>query len=175
MQSSVLISYATRSGSTAEVAEAIAAALHEAGVPAEVVPVSQVNSLAGREAVILGAPLYIGRFPGEFHDFLRRHHNALKTMHPWFFVVGPTRRETKDFEGAQTQSEKQLARYPWLQLAELHVFGGRWSTTNLPFPFGLMRRIPGNPLGKIPAEDIRDWAAIREWATGIARTITSAV
>jgi len=36
MQSSVLIAYATRSGSTGEVAEAIAAAMQEAGVPAEV-------------------------------------------------------------------------------------------------------------------------------------------
>ena len=173
MQSSVLIAYSTRSGSTAGVAEAIAATMHEAGVPAEVLLVSQINSLAGREAVILGTPLYIGRFPKEFHDFLRLHHDALKTMHPWFFVLGPTRREVKDFEGAQTQAEKQLARYPWLHLSELHVFGGRWSTTNLPFPFSLMRRIPGNPLGKVPAEDIRDWAAIREWATEIARTIKS--
>ena len=51
MQSSVLIAYATRAGSTAEVAEAIADAMHAAGVPADVLPVSQVNSLAGREAV----------------------------------------------------------------------------------------------------------------------------
>ena len=89
MQSSVLIAYATRSGSTGEVAEAIAAAMQEAGVPAEVLPVSQVNSLAGREAVILGAPIYIGRFPKEFHEFLRLHHKALQTMHPWCFVLGP--------------------------------------------------------------------------------------
>src|SRR6478609_3853030 len=66
MQSSVLIAYATRSGSTGEVAEAIAAAMQEAGVPAEVLPVSQVTSLAGREAVILGAPIYIGKFPKDF-------------------------------------------------------------------------------------------------------------
>jgi len=174
MQSSVLIAYATRSGSTADVAVAIAAAMREAGVPAEVVPVSQVNSLAGREAVILGTPLYIGRFPKEFREFLHLHQDALRAMHPWFFALGPTRRETKDFEAARNQAQKQLTRYPWLRLADLHVFGGRWSTSNLPFPFSLLRRIPGNPLGKIPAEDIRDWAAIREWAAGIARTIKSA-
>ena len=71
MQSSVLIAYATRGGSTAEVALAIAAAMQEAGVPAEVLPVARIDSLPDREAVILGAPLYVGHFPKEFHEFLR--------------------------------------------------------------------------------------------------------
>ena len=174
MQSSVLIAYSTRSGSTAEVAQAIAAALQDAGVPAEVLPVAQVNSLAGREAVILGAPLYMGRFPKEFHQFLRLHHEALHGMHPWLFVLGPTRNQPKDFEGSRSQAEKQLSDYPWLHPADLHIFGGRWNTQNLPFPFSLMLRIPGNPLGKVPAEDIRNWEEIREWSRGIARRIRPA-
>lgn len=174
MQSSVLIAFASRSGSTCEVAEAMAKAMLEAGVPAEVVPVDQINSLAGREAVILGAPLYIGRFPKEFHEFLRLHHEALHSMCPWFFVLGPIQNKPEEFVGARKQAERQLGRYPWLRLAELHVFGGRWSATNLPFPFSLLNRIPGNPLHRIPAEDIRDWGAIREWATEIARSLKSA-
>jgi|SRR4051794_4349761 menaquinone-dependent protoporphyrinogen oxidase len=173
MQSPVLIAYATRSGSTAEAAEAIAATLLDAGVPAEVLPVSQVTSLAGREAVILGAPIYIGKFPKEFHEFLHLHHETLQTMNPWCFVLGPVQNKPAEFDGARKQAERQLGRYAWLRVAELHVFAGRWSTTNLPFPFSLIRRIPGNPLNRIPAEDIRDWAAIREWARGIARTIKS--
>jgi menaquinone-dependent protoporphyrinogen oxidase len=174
MQSSVLIAYATRSGSTGEVAEAIAAAMQEAGVPADVLPVSQVTSVAGREAVILGAPLYIGRFPKDFHEFIHLHHEALQGMHPWCFVLGPVQNKPEEFEGARKQAERQLGRYGWLRIAELQVFAGRWSTTNLPFPFSLIRRIPGNPLNKIPAEDIRDWAAIREWALAVARTIRPA-
>jgi menaquinone-dependent protoporphyrinogen oxidase len=174
MLSSVLIAFATRSGTTAEVAEAIAAAMQEAGVRAEIQAVSQVNSLSGREAVILGAPLYVGRFPKDFRHFLRLHGDALATMRPWFFVLGPTRNEPKDFEGARKQAERQLAAYPRLHPADLHVFGGRWSTASLPFPFSLMRRLPGNPMSKIPAQDIRDWAAIREWAMGIAKQIRPA-
>jgi len=174
MQSSVLIAYATRGGSTAEVAQAVAAAMQEAGVPAEVLPVNQINTLTGREAVILGAPLYIGHFPREFHQFLRLHHEALHHMHPWLFVLGPTRNVPKDFEGARTQAEKELSHYAWLHPADLHIFGGRWNTQDLPFPFSLIRRIPGNPLGKIPAQDIRDWVAIREWSLGIVRRIRPA-
>jgi menaquinone-dependent protoporphyrinogen oxidase len=171
MRSSVLIAYATRSGSTGEVAEAIADALQESGVLAEVLPVSQVTSLAGRGAVILGTPLYMGRFPKEFHEFLHLHHEALQTMNPWCFVLGPVQNKPAEFEGARKQAERQLGHYAWLRVAELHVFAGRWSASNLPFPFSLIRHIPGNPLNRIPAEDIRDWTAIREWATGIARTI----
>jgi menaquinone-dependent protoporphyrinogen oxidase len=171
MQSSVLIAYATRAGSTAEVAEAVGEAMQNAGVPAEVQPVSQINSLAGREAVILGAPVYIGKFPKEFHEFLELHHEALQGMRPWCFVLGPVQNKPAEFEGARKQAERQLGRYPWLRVAELRVFAGRWSATNLPFPFSLIGKIPGNPLNRIPAEDVRDWASIREWATGVARTI----
>ena len=96
-------------------------------------------------------------------------------MRPWCFVLGPMRHELKDFDAARQQSEKQLSRYLWLQPAELHIFGGRWSAETLPFPFGIVRRLPGNPFGKIPGEDIRDWAAIREWSFAIARQIRPAM
>ena len=174
MQSSVLIAYATRAGSTGEVAAAIAAAMESAGVPAELQPVSEVCSLAGREAVILGTPLYMGRFPKDFHNFLQLHREALQTMRPWCFVLGPIQDRLQEFVGARKQAERQLSRYPWLRIAELRILAGRWSANNLPFPFSLIRHIPGNPLQKIPAEDIRDWAAIREWATEVSRAIRSA-
>src|SRR6266567_5141091 len=112
MRSSVLIAYATRAGSTSEVAEAIAAEMQEASVAAEVLPVSQVTSLAGREAVILGAPIYIGRFPKEFHEFIHLHQEALCTMRPWLFVLGPIKNNPQEFVGAQKQAERQLGRHP---------------------------------------------------------------
>src|SRR3954451_4255941 len=125
MQSPVLIAYATRSGSTGEVAEAIAAAMEDAGVPTEVLPVSQVTSLAGREALIVGAPLYIGRFPKDFHEFLDLHHEALQRRPLWCFVLGPVQNNPAEFEGARKQAERQLGRYAWLRVTELHVFAGR--------------------------------------------------
>ena len=76
----------------------------------------------------------------------------------------------KDFDAARNQATKQLGRYPWLRPVDLHVFGGKWNMNTLPFPFSLIGRLPA----KIPAEDIRDWAAIKEWATEIARQIKPA-
>ena len=66
MSTSVLISYTTRSGSTKEVAEAIAATLRDAGLWPDLLPMSQTMSLRGQSSVILGAPLYMGRLPKEF-------------------------------------------------------------------------------------------------------------
>lgn len=171
MLSSVLIAYATRGGSTREVAHAIGAALDEAGVPAEVLPVEQVNTLTGREAVILGSPLYIGRFPKPFHRFLRLHHDALHHMRPWLFIVGPTKNRPEDFDGSRKQAERQLAEYSWLNPKDMHIFGGRWNMETLPFPFSWLMKIPGNPVRNVPGADIRDWQAIREWGITLARQI----
>ena len=174
MRSSVLIAYATRSGSTGEVAQAIAAAMDEAGVAAEVQAVEDIKTLTGREGIVLGSPLYMGRFPKEFHRFLRLHREALHVQRPWVFVVGPTRNRPEDFEGARKQAERQLGAYSWLSVKDVHIFGGRWSMQNLPFPISLLQRLPGNPLKKIPAEDIRDWPAIRAWGMGVAQQIRTA-
>ena len=171
MQTSALIAYSTRSGSTMEVAEAMGVSIREMGLPTDVMPMEQVVSLAGRSLVILGAPLYMGRFPKEFHHFVAVHRDVLESLRPWFFALGPTRAIPKDFDAARTQVQKQLHQYPWLRPIDLHIFGGRWDPKNLPFPFSLARHLPGHPLEKIPASDVRDWAGIREWAVGIARQI----
>jgi menaquinone-dependent protoporphyrinogen oxidase len=173
MPATVLVAYSTRSGSTGEVAEAIGASIREIGFVTDVMPMQHVVSLDGR-AVILGVPLYFGGFPKEFHQFVRLHREALERSLPWCFVLGPTRNEPADFEAARKQATKQFSRYPWFVPADVHVFGGRWDVTNLPFPFSIVRHVPGNPMAKIPASDVRDWSEIQEWAIGIARQIKSA-
>lgn len=174
MSSPILVAYATRSGSTAEVAESIASALREAGLTVDLAPVHQVESLQGTTALILGAPLYIGKFPKDFHKFLVRHRSALTPLRTWCFVLGPTRPEPADFEQARKQAEREFALYSWLQLADLHVLGGRWDVKLLPFPFKLARWLPFCPLDKVPASDIRDWNAIHVWSLKIAAQIKHA-
>lgn len=174
MPASILIAYATRGRSTAEVASAMGAAMADAGLDAKVLPVNEVESLAGYSAVVLGAPLYCGRFPREFHKFLARHRESLTEMHPWCFVLGPTRTEPADFEAAHMQAEKQLSRHGWLQIPELKIFGGRWDVSHLTFPFSLIKCLPASLLRRIPSADVRDWMAIRAWALEIGRRVKPA-
>lgn len=174
MPASVLIAYATRSGSTGEVAQAIGATFHEAGLESDILPVSHVKSLAGKSIVILGAPLYMGRFPKEFYRFLGAHRAALGASRCWCFVLGPTRAEPTDFEAARKQATRQLLRYGWFHPVDVHIFGGRWDVQGVPFPFSLALHLPGNPLAKIPMSDIRDWSAIHDSTMGIACQIAPA-
>ena len=174
MSASILIAYATRGGSTAEVAQSIAATMQEAGLAASAMAMAEVKSLEGYSAVILGAPLYCGKLPREFHRFVEEHAERLGSMRPWLFVLGPTRPDAKDFELARKQAEQQIRRYGWLKIAELHIFGGRWDMQHLTFPFSLARHLPASVQAKIPPADIRDWAAIRGWALEIARMMKPA-
>jgi menaquinone-dependent protoporphyrinogen oxidase len=174
MSPSVLIAYATRGGSTREVAQALGTVLREAGMKPQVLSVDEVHSIPAGAIVILGAPLYMGRFPKEFYRFLKAHHAALATSQCWCFVLGPTRAEVSDFAAAKQQALRQFARFGWFQPVELQIFGGRWDAMHLSFPFSLVRYLPMNPLAKIPPSDMRDWPAIRAWAEGIAGQISTA-
>jgi menaquinone-dependent protoporphyrinogen oxidase len=109
------------------------------------------------------------------HKFFDRHRDALQNLHPWCFVLGPTENTPKFFNASRAEAEKQFAKYPWFSPAETRIFGGKWDPKTLPFPMSLIKLLPANPIGKIPASDIRDWDAIRTWATEIAAQLQSAV
>jgi menaquinone-dependent protoporphyrinogen oxidase len=174
MPASVLIAYATRGGSTCEVAQTLGAAFQEADMSSQILSVEQVRSIPTGTILVLGAPLYMGRFPKEFYRFLHAHHADLAASQCWCFVLGPTRTEPADFAAAKQQALRQFARFGWFHPVEIQVFGGRWNVATLSFPFSLARYLPMNPLGKIPPSDIRDWPAIRAWAQGIAGQIGTA-
>ncbi|HZD60636.1 MAG TPA: flavodoxin domain-containing protein [Anaerolineae bacterium] len=73
----VLVGYATRYGSTQEVAEAIAETLREGGLTVDIRPMREVRTLAGHSAVVLGAPLIMSHWHKDALRFLSRHREAL--------------------------------------------------------------------------------------------------
>ena len=62
MSRPVLVAYASKHGSTAEVAEVIAASLCQLGLEVEVSPVSDVDEASRCRGVVLGGALYMGAF-----------------------------------------------------------------------------------------------------------------
>jgi len=91
MSNSILVAFATRYGSTQEVADKIAATLRESGLTVDVQPVKQVQTLDGYRAVVLGTPLYIGSWLKDAQRFLTRHQTALEKLPVAIFSLGPTR------------------------------------------------------------------------------------
>jgi menaquinone-dependent protoporphyrinogen oxidase len=76
------------------------------------------------------------------------------------FALGPFHAEEKEFLGAREQLDKELAQFPWLTPRAITIFGGKFDPTKLTFPHNL---VPA--LKNMPASDVRDWTAIRAWAS----------
>jgi len=168
MPASVLVGYATRYGSTQEVAEAVAAELRKCGVEASVAPLKQVRTLEEYSAVVLGAPLYIGAWPGDAKRFLAKHQTALAQRPVAIFSLGPLSSAEGEMQGTRAQLDKQLSNFPWLKPVDVALFVGRFDPQRLHFPDNLVTMFQGSPLYQVPASDRRDWAAIHAWASSLA-------
>lgn len=161
MSDPILVAFATRNGSTQEVADKIAATLREQGLAVDLKPAREVKSLAGYGRILLGAPLYALHWHKDALDFLSRHHQALTEMPVAIFALGPLNDTADERQQARAQLDKELAKFPWLAPDTIEMFGGKLDPTQLRFPESLF-------MSKIPASDIRDWSAIRSWALGLA-------
>ena len=164
MSASVLVGYATRYGSTQEVAEAVAAALRTGGLEVDLQPVQKVRALDGYRAIVLGAPLYIGSWLKDAQNFLTQYQAALAARPVAIFAMGPLGTEEQEQQGSRAQLDKELAKFPWLTPLAVAVFVGKYDPKKLNLPHKLLAALPASPLHNQPASDRRDWAAIRAWA-----------
>jgi menaquinone-dependent protoporphyrinogen oxidase len=155
---SVLVAYATRYGSTQEVAEAVAATLRDGGLAADMMPMRQVRALDGYRMVVLGAPLFMFHWHRDAKGFLARHRKAIEELPVAVFALGPFfQNDEKECREARRQLDSELAQFPWFAPCACTVFGGRFDPVKIRFPLRSF-------LKKIPASDFRDWDAIRTWA-----------
>jgi len=162
MSSSVLVGYATRYGSTQEVAEAVAATLRECGLAVDISLLREARTLAGYSAVVLGAPLFMFRWHKDALRFLSRHREALMERPVAVFALGPVHDpyDEEEWRDSRAQLDKELAKFPWFTPVALEMFGGKYDPANLRFPIKQLA-------GEAPASDIRDWTAIRAWAADL--------
>lgn len=163
MSTSILVAYATRYGSTQEVAEVVATTLREKGLEVAIQPMRDILSLEGYHAVVLGAALYMNHWHKDALHFLSRYHEALTERPVAIFALGPIHTDEKEWQGAREQLDKELEKFPWLTPIALEIFGGKFDPAKLRFPYNLL---PG--LKNMPVSDVRDWTAIRAWASDLA-------
>jgi len=163
MATTVLVAYATKYGSTQEVAEAIATTLREHGLEVEVRPAREVRSLKGYDSVVLGAALYMGRWHADARHFLKRHRTVLSSLPVAIFALGPLDAAEKQWHDARAQLNQALAKEPWLTPVNVEMFGGVINQAKLHFPFN-----------HLPAGDARDWTAIRSFAEKFAAALQPA-
>jgi len=168
MSTSILVGYATRYGSTQEVAAAIAETLRESGLTVDLKSLREVRSLEGYHAVILGAPLFMFHWHKDALSFLSRHRKALQTLPVAVFALGPVHdpHDDQEWQDSRAQLDKELAQFAWFSPLALEMFGGKYDPTALRFPLKMFA-------GAEPASDIRSWDAIRTWATNLAPRLSA--
>jgi menaquinone-dependent protoporphyrinogen oxidase len=163
MAMQILVAYATRAGSTAEVAEVIAEVLRGTGALADVQRLPFSGRLAEYDAVVLGAPFYMYKWHKDAKRFLRQSKGVLEALPVAVFALGPFNDVEKEWDDVRAQLDNALLDFPWIRRAAAKIFGGRYDPTRLTFPYSL---IPAKK--NIPVTDIRDWDDIRGWAAGLA-------
>lgn len=83
--SKILVAYSTNSGSTGEVAEAIAEELNQAGHSADLKLINDVNNLSGYDAVVVGAPMIFG-WHNNARQFIKQHQAELTVKKTAYFA-----------------------------------------------------------------------------------------
>jgi menaquinone-dependent protoporphyrinogen oxidase len=81
----VLVAYASKNGSMAEIAEAIARELQRHGLEVDRLEADSVQDLEPYGAVVLGSAVYAKRWRGSARGFLRRHRAVLPSIPWWVF------------------------------------------------------------------------------------------
>ncbi|MEU9451209.1 flavodoxin domain-containing protein [Streptomyces sp. NPDC048277] len=162
MTGTVLVTYGTRNGSTAHIAEAIADALRENGLTVETMRAASVPFTTPYDAVVVGGALYAGRWHKDARRFIRRHRPDLARLPVWFFSSGPLDTSASDGDIPPVRAVRRA-------MDDLHArghatFGGCLDDDADGF---LARRILRSGKGG----DFRDFEAVAAWASGIAQQL----
>jgi menaquinone-dependent protoporphyrinogen oxidase len=151
---SILLAYASRYGSTQEVAEAIATVLRAAALEVDIKPIQEVTTLDAYTLVVLGAALYNTRWHTDAHQFLSQHRDILRQRPVAIFALGPLNASEVAMQNSRRQLARELQKYPWLKPVALEMFVGKLDPSKLSF----FERLGAK------ASDNRNWEAIRAWA-----------
>jgi menaquinone-dependent protoporphyrinogen oxidase len=159
----VLVAYASKHGSTEEIAHALATRIRAHGYDAEATPISRIDALDDAEAVVVGSAVYGGSWMQEAVAFVRHHAPELAGRPVWLFSSGPLGEHIQDEE----DQPKQIAEFrESVQPRDHHVFMGALDPDKLGFAERMMVKAV-----QAPAGDFRDWDDIRSWADGIAHEL----
>lgn len=161
----VLVSAASKHGSTAEIADWIAATLREGGIDAVVRPPQDVATLEGYDAVVLGSGVYVGKWLAPATHLSERLGPEFRARPAFLFSSGPAGDPPKpDGDPVDVETIRQTTG------AEDHiVFAGRIARARM----GFAERAVITAL-RVPDGDFRPRADVEAWARHIAARLTAA-
>lgn len=163
MENNILITYASKHGSTAEIAEKIYKILKEENLICDFQAVETVKDISPYHTIILGSAVYIGQWRKSTVKFLKKNEALLANKNIWLFSTGPTG------EGDPIELLKGW-KYPdalkdtidKINPEEITVFHGVLDETKLNTFEKMTIKMVKAPMG-----DFRDWDEVNKWAKKI--------
>lgn len=160
MNKCVLVTYASATGSTTDVAGTIGKVLGERGFSVDVKPIQDNPSLENYGAIIIGSAVQNGRWPPQAVDFVKTNQSALNRVPVALFCVH-IQNLGKDKSSIQNRIAYLDEVRSLLSPIDEGFFAGRFNRQGaaLMLPKWIARLAP--PL------DFRNWRKIRGWAADL--------
>jgi menaquinone-dependent protoporphyrinogen oxidase len=160
----VLISYASRCGSTGGVAEAIGQVLCDMGASADIRLVANVNDLSPYHAVIVGSSIRRGKWLPEAVSFVKDNQDILGRLPIAYFVVCLTMKENTAENRSKVMAYLDPVRKEAqkIQPVAVGLFPGALDLGKLSLVDKMFFQAKGTPEG-----DYRDWPAVKSWASAV--------
>ena len=166
----VLVSAASMHGSTSDIAQAIADVLTEQGMAATVLPPEEVQSVEEYDAVVIGSAVYMSHWLDPAKDLVTRCLDQISTRPVWLFSSGPVGNPVSKLALAMAKDPVEAAGLRLATCARDHrMFAGKLDRKVLSHAQRSSLMIFHGLEG-----DFRDWAEIRQWASGIAEQLATA-
>ena len=166
MSNRLLVTYATRTRSTAEVVDVISAVLTARGYAVDVKPVKEKPSLDGYHGVILGSAIRMGAWLPEMLDFIRTNQARLNQIPTAIFTVHMLNtgkdNDSRAAKDAYTGPIRKL-----ITPVDEAFFAGKIDLAKLSFPDRVLTRLMVGEAGP-KVGDFREWDEIRAWAKEVS-------
>ncbi len=165
MSKKILVVYATKCGSTIEVAQAIGDTLSQKSLAVDVKPMKDISDISGYDATIVGSAIRMAQWLPEARNFIKSHQSHLNKIPTAIFSVHilnlDDNPESQQERLAYTKPIKEVLS-PWAEA----FFAGKIDQSLLSFFERLLFKLIKSPEG-----DFRNWDIIRSWAVEVAGQI----
>jgi menaquinone-dependent protoporphyrinogen oxidase len=163
----ILVTAASKHGSTDEIAKFIGAELERHGMQVTVAAVRDVGSIEGYDAVVLGSAVYLGKWMRSAKEFAARQAPVLAGIPVWLFSSGPVGSAVANPDPGDRRQGDEVGKA--IGARDHRLFGGKLDRSGL----SVLERAPVR-MAKIPDGDFRPWEEIGTWAAGIAAALRPA-
>lgn len=167
MNEKILVTYASRTGSTADVAEIIGKSLSESGAQVDLIPMQEVKSISPYAAVVIGSPIRKSRWLPEAMNFIQDYQAELARKRVATFTVCITLVMSDSQQYRQAVAGWIAAARTQLNPVSEGLFAGRLDFTKLPFNLDTLKFRLAVALGIFPKDGRRDEKAVRVWSENL--------